>query len=191
MISFQNNFSWLFCSCRIVIFHHLLAKSNSIFRAILFFSRFVIEIWQYVSLSSGESKQKIVSFKSSSLSAVKKKGYWQAVFGLNFINIRLSEAEVAVGQRDTLAFSTLESSHQRELRLQCFARNFPIRWSFVVLRYLRFAHDAPFADFSWLLSASCAVCQTPSAKCTLPSTQRNVTLCFLLTSRAINSRSRE
>lgn len=113
------------------------------------------------------------------------------MFDLNFINIRLLKAEVAIGQRDADGIFELRIPASERTSVQCFARNFPIRWSFVVLRYLRFAHSAPFADFSWLPSSTRTVCQTPSAKCTLPSIERNVTLCFLLTSRAINFHSRE
>lgn len=102
------------------------------------------------------------------------------------------KAEVATGQCNADGTFGLRIPVSRE-NFRCTASQgiFQFDGPSVVLRYLRFAYSAPFADFSWLPSSSRAVCQTPSAKCTLPSTERNVSLCFLLTSRAINFRSRE
>lgn len=71
-----------------------LPKAILFLRAILFLS-LTSKYGNTFSLST----QKMVSFKSSSLGAAEKKG--QVVFRLDFINIRLSEAEVAVADNMT------------------------------------------------------------------------------------------
>lgn len=102
-----------------------------------------------------------------------KKGYWRIAFRLNFINIRLILVRCRKRKLRTRWHADLLELRvpASELRLQCFAKNFPIQWYFGIYTW----RGGLFADLSWLPSSCCL----PSAKCEMHSLlERKVTFCW-------------
>lgn len=150
----------------------------------------------------GEGEEKgrarVVSFKGSPLSALqrRKKGYCRVASGLNFINIRqvLARCRKRKLQADNVTTSPPPPPTTTFSGLVAASGNFVRSASQGIFQFDDSRRPSVFTFRSWrffcgffLAAFFRAVCQTPSARCSLFRPGRSVTWYFPLTSRAINS----